>query len=241
MFGGTSRHLALLACLADLPAVGTAQAPIPQLVTYGHGEIALPPDRAIVQVAVTIDDSTAARAASGNAARFNAVINALAALGFEKDSLVRISYSVGPNYDWQNAHQIKGYRARSVIRLSLRNLSQLGPTIDGALASGATDIPGITFESDTVDAARLRALQRALGQARADAVALATSAGVELGDLLVLSTGYDYESPMRGFALAQERFDPVDFSGSGVEFASRDVVVRVSVTARWRILPRKRS
>jgi len=208
------------------------------VVTYGTGQILLPPDRAIIHIAVTTDDSTAATAAAANATRFTAVIDALSALGFQRHSLVRLSYAVGPNYDWQNARQIKGYRARSVIRLTLRNLLQLAPTIDVALASGATDIPGIAFESDSADAARLRALDRALARARADAAALAASAGVQLGDLVELSTGRDYGAPPAGFQSLREEFDPV-YSASDVAFAARDVIVQVSVVARWRLLPRK--
>ncbi len=199
----------------------------------------LPPDRAVIHIAVTSDDSTAGMAASENAARFGAVVKALEALGFQPDSLVRIAYTVGPNYDWQNARQIKGYRARSVIRVSLRRLNQLAATIDVALAGGATDIPNIAFESDSADAARLRALDRAEARARADAVALAASAGAKLGNLIELSTGQDYGSTFRGFQTLQEAFDPVDFSGAGSQFASRDVVVQVRVAARWRLLSPK--
>jgi uncharacterized protein YggE len=233
-------QLALSAYLTLLPISGTTQTKNPamrQVVTYGTGEIVLPPDRAIIQIAVTSDDSTAAKAAAQNADRFNRVVSALEALGFKRDSLVRISYTVGPNYDWQNASQIKGYRARSVIRLTLGDLNRLAPMIDAALAAGATDIPGIAFESDSADAVRSKALERAVRQARADAVALAASTGTHLGDLLELSTGQDYGYGIRGFQTLQQAFDPADYSGVGTEFASREVVVQVRVAARWRLLP----
>ena len=67
MFQRVPPQLALLSCIVVLPVPAPAQTEPPagpQVVTYGTGQILLPPDRAIIRIAVTTDDSTAATAAA---------------------------------------------------------------------------------------------------------------------------------------------------------------------------------
>lgn len=197
--------------------------------TSGTGDVALSPDRAIVRIGVETEDSAAAIAAQRNKAQFSRVLDTLRALGFPTDSLQRLSYTVQPNYDWERGRRITGYRARAVIRLTLRDLDQLATVIDGVLAAGATDIPFVDFESDTADSARVDALAEALRRAQADAEALSAARGARLGRLLEVSTSRrDWDNYVFAEAAAYSMQSPMDL-------APREVHIRVTVYTRWQL------
>ena len=139
-------------------------------------------------------------------------------------------FGVGPNIDYEHGNKVTGYEATATIRLVVHDLTQIGRVIDLALTAGATDVSDVAFESDSVTIGRRRALGEALAKARSDADALATAAGGSLGRLLEVSSGGGF-----GFA-SGARLSAVAVTASAsraAEFTPRDVVVQVSVQARW--------
>jgi uncharacterized protein YggE len=167
------------------------------------------------------------------------VQDTLRALHHPEHALRVVSFGVAPNYDYQNGRRLVDYEARTTLEVTLLDIATLGRLLDAALAGGATDISGVVFESDSVPVARQTALGTALAAARADAETLARAAGGRLGSLRVVSTSP--ESVTEAIA-----FRAMDFSGSGVEggiarggvpAVRRDVVVAVSVVARWNFIP----
>lgn len=99
------------------------------------------------------------------------------------------------------------------------------------IAAGATTIHEVQFESNTLQTARRHALAQALANAHQDAAALAQGAGGRLGRLLRMTT-----SPDAGTV------PEVDLSERGYAASAsaparwRDVVVSVTVEARWEFL-----
>jgi len=100
------------------------------------------------------------------------------------------------------------------------------------LRAGATDLPSITFESDSVAIGRRLALGEALAKARSDAEALATAGAGSLGRLLEVSTqaGSGYRTSLQAVSLT------VAARGAPA-ITPQDVVVQVSVQARWEFVP----
>jgi len=220
----------------SLAAVLLAQAPAPspqtgpEILTAGSGEASLPPQRAVLHIGMTSRASNAADASSRNAKVLQSVLDTLTRAGFPRESLKTVEFGVGPNIDYEHGNKVTGYEATATIRLVVHDLTQIGRVIDLALTAGATDVSDVAFESDSVTIGRRRALGEALAKARSDADALATAAGGSLGRLLEVSSGGGF-----GFA-SGARLSAVAVTASAsraAEFTPRDVVVQVSVQARW--------
>jgi hypothetical protein len=199
-----------------------------EIVTSGEGEAALTPDRAIVRIGVQTSARTAAEASSRNAARVQAVIDTLRKLGYRVDSLRTVGFGVTPNYDFEAGRRLVDYQATATLALTVTRLDRLGITLDGVLAAGATDVSNITFESNRENEGRATALGRALEVARADATALARAAGGRLGRLLEVNT----LSPVRPMQAM-----PMEMRASNAVLPPQDVVVHVTLQARWELVP----
>jgi uncharacterized protein YggE len=228
-----SRILAFAMMIVATVASGAAaQAGPSRIVTNGNGEVSLRPDWATMALNVTADDSSASAAASSSTAATERVLAALAALGFAGDSVVRVSYSVGPRYDWSEGQRILGYRAQATIRIDVRDLDRLAAIIDTTLAAGATAVSGLRFGSDREEEARVEALRQAVAQARADAEVLANAAGGRLGRPLELSTERTFRPSFALSEIARARSGP----STAPDLTPQDVVVLVVVQAEWELL-----
>jgi uncharacterized protein YggE len=219
---------------ASLPAqaVPTPPAP-PEIATSADGEATLPPSKALIRLDVETRASKAGEASNQAGRRVRAVREAIHALGFPLDSIRTVSFTVSPTYDYQKGQKPIDYRAVGSIELTVRKLEQIGPVLDTALASGVTQVPDITFDSDSLPVARNLAITRALNRARADAEAIARAAGGRLGRLLSATTsGSPMPYPvMRAKMTLQEQ--------GGAPDVSQEVTVRVSVQARWEFLEQR--
>lgn len=199
----------------------------PQIITTGTGTVRLPPDRALVSIAIETRGPTAGRAAAAGALPLARVRDSLQSQGFHAESIQTISFGVAPRYDYPRGGQLIDYAARTVLAVRLRDLDRLGGMLDGVLGAGATSIASIEFESDTLARARDGAFSEALAAARSEAAALAKAAGGGLGPLILVST-----TPTSSFSRG------ASYSGSGYEGSiapnvRRDVIVSVWLEARW--------
>ena len=177
----------------------------------------------------------AADASNRNARILQSLLDSLGQAGFPRDSLKTIAFAVGPDIDYEHGNKVTGYEATAAVRLVVHDLTRIGQSIDVSLAAGATDLSDIVFESDSVEIGRRRALGEALAKARSDAEALATAAGGSLGRVLEVSTlgGFGYGSGVRLAAVSV-----TGVAGrSGPAIMPRDVVVQVSIQARWEFVP----
>jgi len=221
----------LILAATGVPAAGFAQV-MPgydpsQITAAGTGEAHASPDRAVIQVGVAVEDTSASAAASANAALVAAVMDALTGFGFSAESLPMIAYGVTPIYDRATGTRtLTGYNAHASIRITVHELNRLGEILDAALAAGANDVPYIRFEASDEPVARRRALMEAVAHARADAAVLAEAAGGRLGKLIELSTGGGGGPVMMRAARTGE-----------LTITPPDVVIRASVTGRWEFLP----
>ena len=225
----------ILVALAAFGAAAPALAQTPdtppagRITTSGRGEAILSPDRAVLRIGAESRAATAAAASAQNATRIARIVDALAALGYRRDSIRTVGYSVGPNYDYSEGRKLVDYMATSTLQVSSRDLPKLGALIDRVLAAGATDVPGIEFTSDSAPAGRRRALAAAFARARADAEAIAAAAGGRLGPLVSVSTVFEYPRPMpMGMQTSMA-------NATAPPDVRRDVILDAELTAAWTI------
>jgi hypothetical protein len=233
-----SAALVVLALLvgpaASLPGqAGPPSSPPPEISTSADGEVTLAPSRALVRLDIETRAATASEASNLAGRRVRAVREAIRALGFPLDSIRTVSFTVNPTYDYQRGQKPVDYRGFASIELNVRSLERVGVVLDTALAAGVTQVPVISFDSDSVPAARGLVIARALNRARSDADALAKAAGGRLGRLLSASTsGNPVPYPM-----VQARMAVAERGGA--PDVSQDVIVRVSVQARWEFIEQR--
>lgn len=233
--------LALAGAVATIatPSPAVAQAPIPPTIaTSGNGEAKVTPDRAAVMVNVQTRAATAAAAASENARRTAAVLDALGKLGLPKSQLSTEGYTVYPEtrYD-QNGQspRVTGYVVTNTVRAETHRPEQAGAIVDAALGAGANMINGLSFYASSIDAPRREAIADAVASARADAEAMARAAGGSLGALIELST--------QGPTVPPRPMYDVSVMSRKAEAAVPTPVnpgeqtINVYISARWQFVP----
>lgn len=220
---------------AQEPSPVYVQPSTPQIVTSARGEIQATPDEATILFAVESRAATAAAAGARNARIQNAVLDTLRKMGIAANDIGTLGYSVQPEYRYPERGgepTVVGYVARNTVRAKLRRIDQVGPTIDAALKAGANRVAGLNFESSKHDELRRQALQAAVRNARADAMAMATAAGGTLGDLIeIQSQMYDQPRPMVEMQMA--RAAAADASAP-TPIMPGEQTIGVMVTVRWR-------
>jgi hypothetical protein len=233
------------ASLALIPAVGVAQAAgqavlvpaVPALVTSGQGEAKITPDRASLLVNVQTRGVTAASAASENAQKTRAVLDALAKLGLPREQLGTEGYTVYPElrYDKDGGSpKVTGYVVTNTVKAETHRVDQAGAMIDAALGAGANIINSLSFYASSIDAPRREAIAAAVASARADAEAMARAAGGSLGNLLEMSTQGPTAPPRPMYDMAMMRGKVAQAEPTPVNPGLQTVTV--FVTARWQYL-----
>ncbi|MEO7455962.1 MAG: SIMPL domain-containing protein [Gemmatimonadaceae bacterium] len=221
--------------VAQMP--GAMQPPIPTLVASGQGEAKVTPDRASIMVNVQTRAATAAAAAADNAQRTKAVLDALTKLGLSRDQLATEGYSVYPEmrYDKDGASpRVAAYVVTNSVRAETKRPEQAGAIVDAALLAGANMINSLSFYASSIDDARRVAIAAAVGNARADAEAMAKAAGGSLGDLLELSTNGPTVPPRPMYDMAA-RAQSMKMEPTPINPGQQTVTVYVN--ARWRFNP----
>jgi len=189
------------------------------------------PDRANIQISVQTRAATAAAAATENASRQKAVIDALRALGLNANQISTVGYNVIPEqrYEPNREPVVIGYNVTNTISVEVTDLGMVGRIIDTSIARGANMITSLNFYASNTEAARREAIATAIQRARLDADAAARAAGGTIGGLLEVSIGayfppprpVEYAVQLRTAAVADTPIEP------GAQTLS------VNVSTRW--------
>jgi uncharacterized protein len=150
------------------------------------------------------------------------VIEALRSAGAATQDLQTADVSVSPR--WNDQGRQDGFTAHSSVQVKLREVRRAGSILDAAVAAGATETSGPSF--DRGDRAELYrgALKAAFADARAKAGTLAAEAGASLGRVLRIEESPVASGPVPMYATAMER------SPTPVEPGTQEVQATISVT-----------
>lgn len=237
----TSSLLPLAAAFAlafAAPAMAQ-EAQEPGLITItGQGEALATPDMATITSGVVADGETAREALDANNAAMAELIDVLKGAGIESRDIQTSGFSVQPNYVYtdkrdENGYQlppkINGYRVSNNVTVRVRDLDSLGGVLDQAVTVGANTISNVAFSvSDPaalLDDARKSAVEDALAKANL----YATAAGVDLGEIRMITEQGGGGAPqpvadMRRYAMAESAAVPVE---------AGELAYNVSVTIQW--------
>lgn len=168
------------------------------LTVNGRGEVSMAPDVAYVTIGVHTQASDVSQAVADNADQVASVMAALADMGVAQEDMQTSNFSLYTGDEYGPDGFITGnktYTVDNTVNVTVRDLSNMGELLDGAISAGANSIWGVSFDVDDKNSAAGEARDLALEDAVAEAQALAEAAGVSLGDILSISysdAGYYY-------------------------------------------------
>ncbi len=205
------------------------------ITVIGQGEAAGPPDRATVNAGVQTLAPTVTESTQENQAIVERIMQALRKEGIEARDIQTADYSVWPeqHHDVRGTGEITitGYRVNNTVRITVRDIDRLGQVLAAVTDAGANAIHGIGFGVEDTAALEAEARAAAMANARSQAEALAGLAGVELGEVLRISTapGAGYPVPLMGGGMEMARSASVP----GISTGELSVYLQVQVT--WAI------
>jgi uncharacterized protein len=190
--------LAVLTLLLALAAPVQAQttADTRAISVEGDASRQVPNDTARFTTAVSAQRRTARGALGASAKTTRRVLASLAALGVERADTRTSSVTLRRVFERDRRTRrlrLVGYRARSGVRVTIRDLAQVGQAIDAVVGAGAGDVGSVTFFVSDSEAIYREVLAEAFDDALAKAQLLAARAGLTLGPARAISEGTDEE------------------------------------------------
>jgi uncharacterized protein YggE len=230
--GGGNPNVAPQTPAAQAPA---QQAMIPQISVVGSGLVYVTPDIAYINVGVRSQADTVAEALELNNAQAKLIKDTLVAQGVDEKDIQTSSFNVYPqsDYDFQGAITRTYFSVENNVYVTVRKLESLGVVLDAVAKSGANNIYGITFDVQDKTTAQSTARTMAVDSARKQAQELAVAAGVELGDILSISSFSSYAQPYYGMGMGGGGGEAA-FS-QAVPIAAGQMQVNAEVTMVFRI------
>jgi uncharacterized protein YggE len=159
------------------------------ITVTGSGEARATPNRASLSFSVQNEGANANEALAANSAAMRRLIAALKGAGVDPKDLKTEQLDVSPRYDPDKVEGSRGYSASSMLTATDQPLERASRLSDIGVAAGADSVSGPGLSVADQDAGYDRALERAVGDARAKAKVLADAAGVSLGEVTSIVEG----------------------------------------------------
>jgi len=207
------------------------------LTSSGSAEITTEPDKAEIFVMIETIELTAEQSKDKNAELSDRVIEALKTLGINEEGIESTSFNLYRkeryiSYDREPVFE--GYALEHVIKITTTNIEETGTIVDTAVNNGANAIQGVTFTltKEKEKEVKAQALEKAAGEAKEKANALAKSLNVKLGDIQSVSESQFYFRP---FAAQGVAYDAVEEAALNTKIIAGDVDVSATVTIIYKI------
>jgi uncharacterized protein YggE len=184
------------------------------LTVNGDYTLSVDPDTFVSVVVVETQADTAEDAQRDNALIANKVEKAVS---FDHE-LTTMSYTIQPVYEWEECSTyissrpctgkqvLVGYKATHMYKFETEVLDRSGEALDDFVKAGATGIQSVRFElsRELQDQTQLDALEKAAGNAKLKAGAIATGSDVVLGKPLSINEGYYYRPVYYDYGYAKD-------------------------------------
>ncbi|WP_158085683.1 SIMPL domain-containing protein [Henriciella aquimarina] len=198
------------------------------LSVSASGEVSRAPDMATITAGVQTEAKTASEAMSQNAASMDGVYSALQSAGVAERDMQTSNLSLQPRYDYSNRDgsppDLVGYTASNQLTVTVRDLDNLGKTMDAIVAEGGNTISGLSFGLDDPSAAQDEARRKAVEKAMERANLYAQATGYQVARIVTINeTSYDRPTPMPMMAMRE------DASGASTKVSGGEVGYSVSV------------
>jgi uncharacterized protein YggE len=188
-----------------MPPMSSIQ-PETTITLNGKGSVDRAPDIAMITVGVSVEAPTASAAMADQTAKMNGVFNAVKAAGIADRDMQTSNLSLNPVYDYPERQQpkLRGYNASNQITIKVRDLKNLGKTLDAVVKGGGNTIHGIQFSVDKPEATQNEARVAAIRDAAAKAELYAQAVGYRVKRIVTVNElDYGPRPPMPMMARMQ--------------------------------------
>ena len=163
----------------------------------GQGKVSVVPDIAYIQLGVQTQDSSVKQAQAKNAEALQKVYDALEKEHIKKEDIQTVSFNVNPIYTWdQNKQVFQGYQVEHLLRITDRDLADIGQLLDLATQSGANRIDNIQYDTEKREQYELKALDLAMDDADQKADHLAKKIGQSIQSIVNIHENSGYSGPI---------------------------------------------
>ncbi|MGE0601362.1 MAG: SIMPL domain-containing protein [Dehalococcoidia bacterium] len=202
------------------------------ITVTGVGEIKATPDLAIVTLGVESSASTVAEARDQAANAATKLIASVKAGGVASADIQTTTVALNPRYEYPSngTPRIVGYTATNSLRVTIKNLDNVGSIIDSALNAAGDDgrLQGIQFGFADREPLLAGARKKAIEDARSRADAFASGGGVKVGDIMSIA------ETTTTTPLYTERLAAADFAAA-TPIEPGESATTVMVTVRYSI------
>ena len=210
----------------------TSPLPAPNTISVtAEGKYEAVPDTALVRFGISAQEETP-KAAYDHASRSaDQVRDLLRKNGIDPKTAEIGYFSLQPVYDYRNPkRKLVGYRVDTSVTLKLHDFSKVGPIVQGLADLDVTDNQSISYTLDNIEEAKTRAARNGVERARAEAAAIAETAGRTLGELIYASV--DTFEAVRPVAMrAMREANVAGQPEPTAEFSPQNVTVTAHVNA----------
>ena len=199
----------------------------------GDATVTSPPDEAVIVLTVENDSATATAAMDTTSTQSNDLLLKLKSVGVEDAAIQTSSVTLYPlrTYDPNSGKEsLSGYRAQNSVKVTLKDAATVAKVLAAAVETGVTNVSGPDWRLRDDSQAVTDALKQAVAHARAKADALASAAGVSVGDVISMSEG-SVQVPVPIFGVSGgAATDSAKVAQPAVSAGTLDVTATVSIT-----------
>ena len=200
------------------------------------GRFEAAPDTAVIQMNVSVQDSTSQAAYESASKEVEQVRQVLRSNGIDPKAATIGFFSVQPVYDWKPKQHVTGYRVSSDVTLKLKDFSKIGPITQQLADANVSESQTMNYTLENIDDAKNRAVEDAYRRAHNHAEALARAAGRTLGELSYASVD-TFEQPhvVRPMARSMAAASVAAAPAPTEEFTPQNVTVTAHVNALFNL------
>jgi uncharacterized protein YggE len=175
--------------LATFPVRAQGDTPQGTITVVGEGKVKIKPDVAQVSMGVEAVKPTVKEASDDVVRVMDALLAVLKQHAIEDKDTQTSGFSVWLDrpYNPDGTQGAAVYHVSNQMNVTVRNLEKLGDVLDAAMAAGANNIYGVTFNLADTSQAETEARREAIEDARNKAAELAQMTGLVLGDVISVS------------------------------------------------------
>lgn len=158
----------------------------------GFSDVSSEPDEGVINFRIEVTANTSEEAGVLHGEKSEAVNRELLSLGIRTEDMIVTDYRLYEEYVWKSSgRRSVGFKATSYLEVRTSRIHRMGKFIDGGISAGAL-VSSIYYEVDDTSDMKIQALEQASADAKNKAAALLRGIGEELGELVSISTSYDY-------------------------------------------------
>ncbi len=220
----------LAALVGQVEAEPTAAA-LSSIRVMGTATVTAKPERALIDVGVLTQEKQSQAATAQNSKQLDAVLGALHRLLGADADIHTVNLALNPDYQFRaigNKPAINGFTALSVVRITLDDLSRVGPAIDAATQAGANHVESVQYIVRDPQALHAQGLREAAAKARADADVLAAALNLKVVKIVSVEEARETPNPVLDMSDPDPRPGPGD--PGAVQSGSLETNVSVTLT-----------